>query len=256
MHDIYQAVGRLAAPSRPLQLIVGTVSLVLHSAAGALALAPSPVESVLEEQVVEVEVSRAPEPSPPQPPPPTPPPPPEKVDPAPTKSPGSPPPPPQEATKVLTRAESPDEPEDLTDRGIANGNSERLNTGQVSATGTGSSPTMIAAPTSVAKTGTPAGPVGEDRSRPAGLLGARAWDDCPFPAEANAAQVNQASVTLTVTVAADGRPSSVVVLKDPGYGFGAAAKTCALARRYSAALNAAGEPMVSTMPPFRITFRR
>jgi protein TonB len=63
-------------------------------------------------------------------------------------------------------------------------------------------------------------------------------------------------VSIIVTVRADGTPQSVKVVSDPGTGFGRAARLCALARRYTPALDRTGTPMVSATPPIRVRFTR
>jgi protein TonB len=71
------------------------------------------------------------------------------------------------------------------------------------------------------------------------------WN-CPFPSEADAEGVNSAKVQVVVTVAPDGRARTATVVKDPGFGFGKAARTCAMRMAYSSALNAAGQPIEQT----------
>jgi hypothetical protein len=45
------------------------------------------------------------------------------------------------------------------------------------------------------------------------------------------------------------------VLKDPGFGFGKAARTCAMRMPYTAGLNAAGQPVEQTFS-FTVRFTR
>ena len=45
---------------------------------------------------------------------------------------------------------------------------------------------------------------------------------------------------------AEGRVADVKVLKDPGHGFGRAAKNCAKNRRYEPALDVNGKPTTET----------
>lgn len=86
---------------------------------------------------------------------------------------------------------------------------------------------------------------GVDRSRVPVLAGGAHWD-CPFPDEADAAGIESAVVGLEVRVAADGGVESVTVSRDPGNGFGREARRCALSRRWSAALDRAGNPVAMT----------
>lgn len=95
-----------------------------------------------------------------------------------------------------------------------------------------------------------------DLSRPAGVLGSKNWSTCPFPAEAEQAQVSSARVTLVVSVDARGRPRSAAVQSEApsGFGFAAQARQCALARRFEPARDADGEPVAGTTPPLHIRF--
>jgi protein TonB len=93
------------------------------------------------------------------------------------------------------------------------------------------------------KSGSAAGP---DRSRRASLTGSASWN-CPFPQQADLEGINHATSLLSVTVDASGRASSVAILRDPGHGFGLAARACALRRRYHAALDRSGLPVATTL---------
>jgi periplasmic protein TonB len=55
------------------------------------------------------------------------------------------------------------------------------------------------------------------------------------------------TVALKVTVAADGSPKDVEVVRDPGHGFGDVAQRCALSRRWSPALDHEGSPVGGTV---------
>ena len=61
---------------------------------------------------------------------------------------------------------------------------------------------------------------------------------------------------VVVTVRPDGSPQSVKVVSDPGNGFGRAARTCALGRRYQTGLDRAGQPTTAATPPIRVKFTR
>jgi protein TonB len=82
-----------------------------------------------------------------------------------------------------------------------------------------------------------------------------AWN-CPWPAEADAEQVNEQTVVLQARVGADGRAERVDVLSDPGFGFGAAARLCTLRTRFGPARDAAGQPIPAQSPPIRVHFYR
>ena len=87
---------------------------------------------------------------------------------------------------------------------------------------------------------------GPDRSRRATLSGSASWN-CPFPQQADLEGINHATSLLSVVVDASGRASTVSILRDPGHGFGQAARACALRRRYNAALDKSGSPMATTL---------
>jgi len=81
------------------------------------------------------------------------------------------------------------------------------------------------------------------------------WN-CPWPAEADAQQVNEQIVVLRVSVLPDGRADNVDVLSDPGFGFGAAARLCALRTRFEPARDPAGQMITALSPPIRVHFFR
>ncbi|HTA19546.1 MAG TPA: ferric siderophore ABC transporter substrate-binding protein, partial [Polyangia bacterium] len=82
-----------------------------------------------------------------------------------------------------------------------------------------------------------------------------AWN-CPWPAEADAQQVDEQTVVLRATVGADGHVAHVDLLSDPGFGFGAAARLCAMRTRFEPARASAGEPIDAVSPPIRVHFFR
>jgi protein TonB len=92
------------------------------------------------------------------------------------------------------------------------------------------------------------------RARPVSL-DQSAWN-CPWPAEADAEQVNEQTVVLRATVGVDGRADHVDVLSDPGFGFGAAARLCTLRTRFDPARDPAGQPIPAQSPPIRVHFYR
>ncbi|MCS6899265.1 MAG: energy transducer TonB [Myxococcales bacterium] len=95
-----------------------------------------------------------------------------------------------------------------------------------------------------------------DRSRPARPANT-AWS-CShlFPPEADAEGIDNATVSIAVTVRPDGSVQSVKVLNDPGNGFGRAARTCALSQRFEPALDRSGQPTTATTAPFTVRFTR
>ena len=163
--------------------------------------------------------------------------------------PAAPPPAPAQAGKVLTADPDPDEPVDLTGNTFVQGTGDTFVGGVTSSTGTSKTAVREASPIGSAdappsKAVAP-GAAGPDRSRGAMPLSG-SWNDCGFPAEADIEQINNARVSLSVTVTPDGKAKSATILKDPGYGFGALAKRCALRKSYSPPLDRAGAPTTAT----------
>ena len=120
------------------------------------------------------------------------------------------PPAPLQAAKVLTAPEPPQELDvaDLTDAIVADGVMGGVMGGVV-----GSPPPPLAS----LPYATPA------HARAPGK-------PCTFPKEADDDQVDEAKVILRVTVEPAGSVSAAQVVRDPGHGFGRAARTCALDR--------------------------
>jgi protein TonB len=207
---------------------------------------------------------------PPPPPPPEPEPPPEPPSPEPPAAPpppkaaaappeAAPPPPAAQAGQVLAQDPDPDEPVDLTGNTFVQGTGDSYVGGVTSSTGTGK--TAVKDPRAAGSaqgvpggspTGVPGG-TGPDLSSHAHPRSG-SWD-CGFPAEADMEQINVARVTIAVTTTVDGRATNVSVLKDPGYGFGATAKRCALGKEYVPSKNRAGQPIAETFT-VNINFKR
>jgi protein TonB len=82
-----------------------------------------------------------------------------------------------------------------------------------------------------------------------------AWS-CPWPAEADAEQVDERTVVLRVTVRADGRADEIDIISDPGLGFGPAARACARVAHFEPARNADGQPIAAVSAPIRVHFFR
>jgi protein TonB len=173
------------------------------------------------------------------------------------------PPPPAQAAKVLTQKADPDEIEDLTGNTIVSGEGTAA-FGQQSAQGKGDKPVLNPA---ASLTGVPGGtgtskgpppppqPTGPDLSRAATPSGGSSWS-CPFPPEADADQIDEARASIVVTVRPDGTPLSVSIVSDPGHGFGRAARMCALTRRFTPALDKAGQPITGSTVPINVRFTR
>jgi len=84
-----------------------------------------------------------------------------------------------------------------------------------------------------------------NHSRSPKLAGGAQWD-CPFPPEADHEQINNATVSLQVQVAPNGKVESVAVANDPGFGFGREARRCALRKSWDPGLDERGAPTGAT----------
>lgn len=173
-----------------------------------------------------------------------------------------PPPAAAEAGQILAAEPDPSEPLDLTEEGFVTGPGTNFSGGKTASTGT--SKTAVrdarARPSGIngakGKAEAVGGPPAVDKSRPAGLPTNANWNSCPWPAQATSEQINNAVVRVVVVVAADGRPTSVNVVSEPGYGFGNMAQRCAMRFTYPVGLDKMGNPTARATPPFRIKFQR
>jgi protein TonB len=170
----------------------------------------------------------------------------------------APPPPaaPAQAARVLAQEPDPNDPVDLTGNTIVQGNADAYAGGTTMTNGTSTRAVRgLASPSGVPSgTGAPeAKPTGPDRSR-AASVGGTEWN-APFPPEADTAQIDEAYVTLQIDLRADGTPSSVRILTDPGNGFGREARRYALTQRFQPALDHEGNAIPSTFKT-RVHFSR
>lgn len=169
-----------------------------------------------------------------------------------------------EAAKVLTSEPEPDEPLDLTGEGFISGTGTRFAGGVTTADGTSDKAVRNVGargdgvPGAQGKTEGAKGtaPPAVDKSRPARLTPGDSWNNCGFPPEADAEQINQARVQLVVVVGTDGRPTSVSILSDPGFGFGRMARSCAMRKTFVPGLDKLGNPIARATPPFWVSFVR
>ncbi|HZL17231.1 MAG TPA: ferric siderophore ABC transporter substrate-binding protein [Polyangia bacterium] len=143
-----------------------------------------------------------------------------------------------------------DAPVDFTGTAFVVGSGATYAGGTTMARGTSRTPVSGA----VAVGGTGNGSPARSRAR-AVALDESAWS-CPWPAEAEARQVDQETVVLRVAVRADGRAERVDLVDDPGFGFGPAARQCALETRFEPARDPAGAPVAALSPPIRVHFFR
>ena len=155
---------------------------------------------------------------------------------------------PAQAGKLAAASES---PLDFTGSPFVTGSGPTYAGGNTTASGTSRKPVTGA----VAPNGTGDGNTGARSQARAVTLDQSAWN-CPWPAEADERQVDQETVVIRVAVRADGRAEHVDVVQDPGFGFGRAARQCALATQFKAARNPAGEPIAALSPPIRVHFYR
>jgi hypothetical protein len=102
----------------------------------------------------------------------------------------------------------------------------------------------------------PATPDAKTSPLPRARVHAEGWDACPFPPEADAARVDTASVVVEVRVDPLGKATDVTIIKDPGHGFAAAARACAMKATYGPAVDANGAPTEGSTPAFRVHFTR
>jgi protein TonB len=182
--------------------------------------------------------------------------------PKPSEDPYDAPPSPARAAKALVRED--DRVEERSANTVATGDGAATH-GQQSGQGKGEVPTADPRAGLDGQPGgtgsgpaTPKGavaPPAPDRSRAPGLVGGSSWR-CPFPPEADAEQIDEAVVTIGVTVAPAGVPVSVRVIGDPGHGFGRAARSCALARQYAPGLDRTGAAVTAVTPPIAVHFSR
>lgn len=88
----------------------------------------------------------------------------------------------------------------------------------------------------------------------ASLTGAGDWD-CPFPRDADRAGIHQAVVDLHIAVDQLGRPRRIQILREPGHGFGPAARRCARSKRFQPARDRDGHPVTGVVT-VRVRFLR
>ncbi len=157
-----------------------------------------------------------------------------------------PPPAAAEAGQILAAEPDPAEPLDLTADGFVTGPGTNFAGGKTASKGTSKTAVRDSRARATGVSGSNgkaevAGPPPVDKSRPAGLPTGN-WNSCPWPAQATAEQINNAVVRIVVVVGADGRPTSVNVVSDPGYGFGAMAQRCAMRFSYPVGRDKLGNP--------------
>lgn len=270
--DLVFARGTAAGAARTRVAVAIGLALTAHGIAFAWALSTrAPLEAWTASAATRIaaEIGRdrsidipPPPPPPPEVPPPEPAsPPPRLADPtpqiasrAPRNTPPAAPPAPAQAGQIVSAPD--DAPADLTSAPFVVGDGETYAGGATTSSGTSREP----APAHAVSGGTgpatapPRAPRGPDRSRPVSLPD-DAWS-CPWPAEAETADLDEAVTVIRVRVAADGKARAVTVLADPGLGFGAAATACARGTRFTPARDHAGTLVEADSPPIRVRFTR
>jgi len=96
---------------------------------------------------------------------------------------------------------------------------------------------------------------GGGQPKSASLAGGTSWK-CPFPAQADVSGTDYAVTVIVVRVSVGGAPTAVQIVSDPGHGFGAAARSCAMSRRYAPAVSASGIAVAGQTPPISVRFTR
>lgn len=164
-----------------------------------------------------------------------------------------------QAGKTLTAPETPDSSE-VADFSMVQGTGDSYAGGTTSSIGTSAS--AVRGPANLKPVAVQSGspglgnslPSGPDRSRGATPNGTDWNCSSLFPTDPDAG--DYATVVIAVTVQTNGKPKSVAVIRDPGHGFAAAARACAMLQSYNVALDRAGQAIVSTTPPIVVRFTR
>jgi protein TonB len=238
-------------------LVVAAAHAGVGVAAGKWRVGPAGSRKEAPTEVIDLDIAKQPPPAPPlrEPSPP----------PTATATPSDPPKaaalpsPPAQAAAVLTKAAAPDDPVDLTGDGFVVGSASKYAGGETTAGGT--TPHLVRGPTGpVGASSEPPSPRARiatferDRSRRASVMGGAEWH-CPFPPEADADQIDSAVVTIRVDVSPNGTVARLALLTDPGHGFGREAERCAAGKRWSPALDPAGNPIEGAVT-VRVRFDR
>jgi outer membrane biosynthesis protein TonB len=156
-----------------------------------------------------------------------------------------------QAAKVVTVARDPNQPLDFTGFDMVTGDSTSYAGGFTASKG--KSAKAVSEPTASA-----AAPVrevkGPSQAKPAGP--AREDWACTWPEEAQESDLRDARVSVRVDVDRDGAPESVQILASPAPSFAEAARQCAMAEEYRAALDDDGHHIRGSTPLFVVHFVR
>lgn len=120
---------------------------------------------------------------------------------------------------------------------------EQVPPGEPAGSQDATAPAPSAAVTGTGGTGAPGGSATrapDSQARAPQLAGGATWK-CPFPAEADDAEIHRAVVGLQVEVDAGGEVMAVNPISDPGHGFAREAMRCARRKRWAPGLDSAGQ---------------
>ena len=165
---------------------------------------------------------------------------------------------PAAAGRTLTAPDEPSAPTSLADFSMVQGDALSYGGGT-----TASAPGSTQGASSHDRPGQPGAPASapvrrvapeRDLSRAARPLSLD-WD-CSRLFPPGSSTPDSASVIVAVSVGEHGRARAVSIVRDPGHGFGAAARACALAQRYVPALDRDGRAIAATTAPITIFFTR
>jgi protein TonB len=160
---------------------------------------------------------------------------------------------PAQASTIIARQPDPNAPLDFSGDAFVTGTASAYAGGATASSGTSThAVTRVATQPNPAPAAPPLKAVSLSR---AVSLAQDEWQ-CPWPHEAELAEIDAQTVTMRVRVDADGRVRKVTLIEDPGSGFGAAARACALATRFSPALDREGNVTSADSPPIRVRFTR
>jgi protein TonB len=149
------------------------------------------------------------------------------------------PPAPASAASAPLVARAPSaEPLDMTATTFVTGSANAYAGGATTSAGTSTQPVAGRTVDPHGNTAGLVGVPGGSLARPVGLDEAD-WS-CPWPREADAAEIDEQVVIIKAAVRGDGTVESVKVLADPGFGFGQAARACALRTHFQPARDEAG----------------
>jgi protein TonB len=171
----------------------------------------------------------------------------------PTEVTAAPPPTANETTSTAAAAATLTEPADFTDVALVIGTGTATNTTNTPGTDTRS---RARAAHGGGHIPTPQGTFepGDGHSSSVALEHAN-WS-CPWPAAADAEQINEQTVVIRVVVSATGKVESAELVSDSGHGFGPAAIACALRTRFTPARDFEGNAVRAQSPPIRVRFTR